>query len=161
MSLVLEYNWHETAVFTKHKHVLLTWSETYITEISNSPKSRIISLHLLFTSFESRGLYEICYHRFNHLRKPSVRFSLTLIFLWQISLRLKCHLSDCVIYRSLPTEPNTNHIWSNCGNFTERKFCLSRGLNRRPSEYGRELPPKLYISVFILIFIFLILISCF
>jgi hypothetical protein len=24
MSLVLEYNWHETAVFTKHKHIILT-----------------------------------------------------------------------------------------------------------------------------------------
>jgi hypothetical protein len=33
-----------------------------------------------------------------------------------------------VLYR-----PNTNHIWSNCGNFTEKKFCPSRDLNRRPS----------------------------
>jgi hypothetical protein len=25
MSLVIEYNWHETAVFTKYKHIILTW----------------------------------------------------------------------------------------------------------------------------------------
>ena len=25
MSLVLEYNWHEAAVFTKYKHIILTW----------------------------------------------------------------------------------------------------------------------------------------
>jgi uncharacterized membrane protein YGL010W len=25
MSLVLEYNWHESAVFTKYKHIILTW----------------------------------------------------------------------------------------------------------------------------------------
>jgi hypothetical protein len=35
-----------------------------------------------------------------------------------------------VLYR-----PNTNHIWSKCGNFTEKKFCPSRGLNWRPSDY--------------------------
>jgi hypothetical protein len=35
-----------------------------------------------------------------------------------------------VLYR-----PNTYHIWSNCEKFTEKKFCPSRGLNRRPSDY--------------------------
>jgi hypothetical protein len=30
---------------------------------------------------------------------------------------------------------NTNHILSNCGNFTEKKFCPQRGLNRRPLDY--------------------------
>jgi hypothetical protein len=25
MSLVLVYNWHETAIFTKYKHIILTW----------------------------------------------------------------------------------------------------------------------------------------
>jgi hypothetical protein len=28
MSLVLEYNWHKTAVFTKHKHIILTWENS-------------------------------------------------------------------------------------------------------------------------------------
>jgi hypothetical protein len=29
MNLVLKYNWHETAVFTKHKHILLTWEKSW------------------------------------------------------------------------------------------------------------------------------------
>jgi hypothetical protein len=28
MSLVLEYDWHEPAVFTKHKHIILTWENS-------------------------------------------------------------------------------------------------------------------------------------
>jgi hypothetical protein len=28
MSLLLEYNWNEPAVFTKHKHIILTWENS-------------------------------------------------------------------------------------------------------------------------------------
>jgi hypothetical protein len=28
MNSLIEYNWHETAIFTKHKHVILTWENS-------------------------------------------------------------------------------------------------------------------------------------
>jgi hypothetical protein len=72
-------------------------------------------------------LHQVCL--WTHLRKSSVRFSLTLISpLADFTVTEMPPIWLCV-YRSLPT------IFGVTGNFTEKKFCPSRGLNRRPSDY--------------------------
>jgi hypothetical protein len=42
MSLVLQYNWHETAVFTKHKHEKTVWSIAHDSWVLLSPVSDVI-----------------------------------------------------------------------------------------------------------------------